>query len=223
MVTCFYYFCSIDVVWLSLPYQGIKFNRLFHILSAVKVSDPELIHQLLSNDAAAADKAWLHVYKSYYPVIKALVLKSHGSEQDAVDIFQDTLMILHKNIQARIFKGESTLKTYVYSIARNLWLKQYQKLQRNAMAEALAYETSDEDLAFVRNADVVSAMMGQLKDDCNKILKEYYYNNRSMAELQEMFGLNSIQATKNKKWRCLGYLVKLLKEKGLYDVKVLET
>lgn len=188
----------------------------------MKVSDQDLIHQLLSIDVATADKAWQHIYRSYYPVIKRLVLRSRGSEQDAVDVFQDTLMILHRNIRAEVFKGESTLKTYIYSIARNLWLKQYKKMQKSAIVEALAYETAAEDLAYVRNADIVSGLMEQLKDDCNKILREYYYNNRSMAELQEMFKLNSIQATKNKKWRCLGYLVKLIKQKGAYNVKMLE-
>ncbi|HYC85534.1 MAG TPA: sigma-70 family RNA polymerase sigma factor [Chryseosolibacter sp.] len=189
----------------------------------MKVSDQDLIHQLLSNDPATAEKAWQHVYKRYYPSIKALVLKLRGADQDAIDIFQDTLVIFHRNIRAGAFKGGATLKTYIYSIARNLWLRQYQKMQKNAGVEAVAYETATEDLDYIRNADIVSALMDQLKDDCKKILIEYYYNNRSMAELQEIFTLSSIQAAKNKKWRCLGYLVKLLKEKTEHDVKMLET
>jgi RNA polymerase sigma factor (sigma-70 family) len=188
----------------------------------VKVSDQELIYQLLSSDAATAEKAWQHVYRDYFPLIKGFVLKSRGSEQDAVDIFQDTLMILHRNIRTGIFRGDSTLKTYIYSIARNLWLRQYQRMQKNAVVEAFAYEHSAEDVAYVRNADLVSGLMQQLKEDCARILTEYYYNNRPMAELQEMFRLSSIQATKNKKWRCLTYLVKLLKQKGLHNVKELD-
>jgi hypothetical protein len=36
-----------------------------------------------------------------------------------------------------------------------------------------------------------------------------------MAELMEIFSVNSIQAAKNKKWRCMNYLIKLFKEKGV--------
>jgi RNA polymerase sigma factor (sigma-70 family) len=214
---------QIPDIWVYL-YSSENLIRIrevcYNIKGAVKVSDQDLIYQLLSSDKGIADKAWQHVYRSYYPVIKALVLKSRGTEQDAIDVFQDTLIVLDKNIRAGIFKGDSTLKTYIYSIGRNLWLKEYRLRQKKSYLEGPEYETASEDIAYIQYADMVLGLMEQLREDCRKILNEYYYNNRSMAELQEMFALNSIQATKNKKWRCLGYLVKLLQEKSGFPVKL---
>jgi predicted DNA-binding protein YlxM (UPF0122 family) len=72
-----------------------------------------------------------------------------------------------------------------------------------------------EHFDYLINVEMVTVLMDELQDDCQKILIEYYFNNRSMAELMEMFNVNSVQATKNKKWRCLTYLERLFKEKGV--------
>ena len=60
--------------------------------------------------------------------------------------------------------------------------------------------------------------MNELSDDCRDVLTEFYFNKRSMAELMEMFNVNSIQAAKNKKWRCLNCLARMFREKGFLPV-----
>lgn len=67
---------------------------------------------------------------------------------------------------------------------------------------------------YLINVEIVSLLMNELSDGCRKILNEYYCNNRSMAELKEIFNVNSVQAAKNKKWRCLNYLERLFKAKS---------
>ena len=61
----------------------------------------------------------------------------------------------------------------------------------------------------------MSLLMNELEKDCRDILTEYYFNKKTMAELKDLFNVNSIQAAKNKKWRCMNYLTKLFKEKGV--------
>ena len=65
------------------------------------------------------------------------------------------------------------------------------------------------------NVEIVTVLMNELGEDCRRILVEYYYNNRSFSELMELFNVNSIQAAKNKKWRCLKYLEKIFKERAV--------
>jgi hypothetical protein len=57
--------------------------------------------------------------------------------------------------------------------------------------------------------------MTELNDDCRRILVEYYFNSRSMEELKVMFDVNSVQAAKNKKWRCLNYLKRIFESKSI--------
>ena len=178
-------------------------------------SSRELLQQLLSNEITVAEKGWAFVYVNYYPMVSDMVRKKNGSENDAVDIFHDGLLIFNRNLKNGSFRGESTIKTYLYSICRNLWLKQFDRKQRQLEAEAESIVVSQQDIDYLVNVDVVSSLMNELNEGCRNILVEYYFNDRSMVELKDMFNVNSVQAAKNKKWRCLNCLERMLKEKGV--------
>ena len=181
----------------------------------MNASDQELIEQLLSADLVIREKAWEHLYQTYYPKVRDMVLKHSGSEDDAVDVFQDGLVILDYNLRNSTFRNESSLNTYIFSICKNLWFKEYNRKQKETLLQSELILETREHFDYLINVEIVTLLMNELQDDCRKILVEYYYNNRSMAELKDMFNVNSIQAAKNKKWRCLTYLERLFKEKGV--------
>mgnify|MGYP003576537867 FL=1 len=185
------------------------------MLDKVNASDQELINQLSSSDILVVEKGWEHVYASYYPMIRDMICHNSGMEDDASDIFHDALLIFDRNLKSGRFRGDSSIKTYLFSICKNLWLKEYEKKQKKMAAEAESILVSQQDVDYLINVEIVTLLMNELQEDCRNILIEYYYNNRSMAELMEMFNVNSIQAAKNKKWRCLNYLERLFKEKGV--------
>lgn len=178
-------------------------------------SDQELIQKLISNIASVREKSWEQIYVSYYPMVKDMVLKHSGSEEDATDVFQDGLVVLRLNLINGSFRSESTISTYLFSVCKNLWLKEYNKRTKQAMLQPEFILEARQNVDYLINVEIVTLLMNELQEDCRKILTEYYYHNRSMAELKEMFNVNSIQAAKNKKWRCLNYLVKLFKERGV--------
>lgn len=184
-------------------------------------SGKSLLDNLLSKKTAKRDQAWEYVYKTYYPMVRELIQKNSGTDEDATDIFQDGLLVLHRNISNGTFREESTIKTYIYSICRNLWLKELERRARRVTSShgflndpTMMADTTDE-LGYLIDTQVVELLISELQEDCRNILVEYYYNNRSMAELKEIFNVGSIQAAKNKKWRCMGYLVRLCKERGI--------
>ena len=88
-------------------------------------SNRELLQQLLSKEITVAEKGWEYVYTNYYPMVSDLIKRRNGSENDAIDIFHDGLLIFSRNLRNGNFRGESTIKTCLYSICRNLWLKQF--------------------------------------------------------------------------------------------------
>ena len=94
-------------------------------------------------------------------------------------------------------------------------MKECARKQKQSVAEAESILVTQEDIDYLINVEVVSLLMNELQEDCRSILIEYYYNNRSMAELKEIFNVNSIQVAKTKKWRCLNYLKRLFIEKGV--------
>jgi RNA polymerase sigma factor (sigma-70 family) len=180
----------------------------------VNETDQQLIQLLISRERATVEKGWEYVYANYFPTVRDMIHKNNGSLDDAVDVFQDALLILNRNLRDNTFRGDASIKTYLFSVCRNLWLKEYREKQRRLTVDAEAILVSEHDINYLARVEVVSILMDELGEDCRKILIEYYFNNKSMTELKEMFSVNSIQAVKNKKWRCLNYLERLFKEKG---------
>ena len=83
--------------------------------------DQKLIEQLLSAESITREKAWEFIYKSFYPMIKELITSHGGSLDDAVDTFQDGLLILNNSLTKGTFRYESSISTYLFGICKNLW------------------------------------------------------------------------------------------------------
>lgn len=75
--------------------------------------EDEFIEKLKAGDAAAFDT----LITDYAPDVFALLFRITGSESEASDLVQDTFLSALKNIGK--FRGEASLKTWLYSIAVN--------------------------------------------------------------------------------------------------------
>lgn len=173
-----------------------------------------LIEAIQMNDALAINKALQSLYEKYYWNVKNFVLKNQGSEADAKDLFQDGLMIVYDNVKANKFKSESSLETYLFAICRNVWLHRIQKVKKH---EALFLEILPDEQPDHSNTNIgqLEYVMRELKKDCQKVLIEFYYHKKSIPELKEIMGMNSDQVVKNKKKRCLNYLMEIIRQKKL--------
>ena len=56
-------------------------------------------------------------------ILKRYVLKNSGDKDDAKDVFQNTLIVFYKKVLIENFELSSKISTYLFSIAKNLWLK----------------------------------------------------------------------------------------------------
>lgn len=165
------------------------------------------------------------IYKENYPKIKAYVTKNNGSEEDAEDVFQEGVIVFYENLRNGKFKGEASVNTYFYSICRNIWLSTFKKNRGgNEFLEEIhqMYELEGEEI--VPNKEIIGRVFDELKEECKQLLVDFYYANKSIKELRERLGLNSDQAVKNKKGRCLKYLMNIvnkhqLTKESFYNVR----
>ena len=72
-----------------------------------------------------------YIYQELFPTIKYLVVKNSGNEEDAEDIFQDSLIVIFKKIRDNQLELSSSFRTYLYSVSRNLWLQKLNKRRNN--------------------------------------------------------------------------------------------
>lgn len=155
------------------------------------------------------------IYKAYFPMVLQLVITNSGSEDDAKDIFQESIIVLYDKVKAGNFELNSKLKTFLYSVCRRLWLKRLNVKGRysanvNDFEDVIAVE---HDLEVHEEKDKQFKQMDQalvhLGEPCKTIIEEFYLNNKSMQEICEMFGYTNADNAKNQKYKCLQRLKKL--------------
>lgn len=167
-----------------------------------------------SEDPQERTKAVELIYDQCYPKLKRYILQNDGTEEEAKDMFQEALVVTYKNVKAGLFKGHSSIETYVFSICKNLWLQHLRKTSRQK--QHLANLETDES-EKIENVDVklLDSVLKELKEDCRHLLIAFYYHQKTIKELQDQFEMKSEQVVKNKKGRCLKYLMGIIKKKKL--------
>ena len=84
-----------------------------------RLSDEEIIAGIRKRD----NRVLHYIYKNAFAPVKQLILHNAGSETDAEDIFQEALIVIFKKLRAEEdFEINAAFSTYIYSIARLLWL-----------------------------------------------------------------------------------------------------
>ena len=93
-----------------------------------RLSDKEILVGLRKRD----NRVLQYIYKNNLTPVKQLVLHNAGSESDAEDVFQEALIVIFKKLRDDpVFELDAAFSTYIYSIARLLWLKHLkQRLKR---------------------------------------------------------------------------------------------
>ncbi len=180
-----------------------------------ELTDDILLSMLRSADEKICDKALRSIYKNNYDIVANFVEKNSGNTADAADIFQDGVIALFEQVRNGSFKGDSTIRTYLYSICRNLWLKRLRK--SSTKKETYGQEVDvvqEEDLVLdlmiaEESSEKLADLLGGLGANCQKILLLYYYERRRMKEIAKILNLANDQVAKNKKNRCLNKLKEL--------------
>ena len=179
-------------------------------MKPVQVATEEEQIRLLQN---GDDRILQVIYRQYYQTIVNLVMNNSGSLQEAKDIYQETLIIFYEKVKDENFELNCKLKTFLYSISRNLWLKQLQHKKRftNSISDSEEYlEIPWEEAG--KKEDQYQAMhtaLESLGEPCRSILKDFYMHSQSMEEITEKFGYTNADNAKNQKYKCLKRLKKV--------------
>jgi len=163
------------------------------------------------------DAAIKLVYRDHFESMAWLVKNNNGSQQDAEDIFQEVVVSFIELVQKGKFRGESSVKTFLFSMTKNTWLNELKKRGRTGARE-LKYEKAKDqqemDVShFIAEQEAKKQVMdvvGQLGDTCKKILVMFYYENLSMKEILVNLEYENEQVVRNKKYKCLKQLEQMI-------------
>lgn len=197
---------------MGLPFYKDQDQQMTHftveaILEGIKNSNNEVLR---------------YVYTKYYPEIRFFVIKNSGTDEDAKDVFQESLIVIYKKLKEDSLDLTCAFKTYLYSVARIIWLKH---LERNK------FRTSDieEDQVFVIFEDDTEKRIFEqeryrlyqkhfltLHKDCQAILR-LFLQKVPLKDIQKKLNLSSEKYVKKRKFQCKEILMKRITNDPNYN------
>ena len=170
---------------------------------------------LLEGIAAEDRNSVEQLYRQHYIMIQTMVLANAGTKDDAADLFQETVIVLYEKIKNGSFELNCLLKTFLYSIARRLWLKKLQQQQRyisqpDGLEETVPVEDEIENhLKLQNDFFIMESAMNKVGEPCKSLLQAYYLQKKHMNVIAQEFGYTNADNAKTQKYKCLVRLKKL--------------
>ncbi len=185
-----------------------------------RLSDEDIVAGLRKRD----NRVLQYIYKNSFTPVKQLILHNAGSESDAEDIFQETLIVIFKKLRKdEDFELNAAFSTYIYSIARLLWLKHLRKIKKididplnRDMEERIEFEepspVEDKDLRMA----IYQRTLVKIPEDCQKILL-LTAQDLSSLEIAQQLGFRSEGYVRKRRHFCKEYLINKIKEDSDYQ------
>lgn len=171
----------------------------------IHFSDRAIVEGLKLN----SDYIIKHVYQEFFPTIRYLIKKNTGNDEDAEDIFQESLIVVLKNVEKEDFYLSCSFLTYLYSISRNLWMQKLKLKKKSATSFDLIEEffnipetsTPETVEAEQMKYRIYREHFNAMEKDCQRILL-LSLQKFSSKDIAETMGYGSENYAKTKKYNC---------------------
>lgn len=182
-----------------------------------RYSSKELIQGIRKRD----NTVLTYIYRNYYQSVLHFVMNNSGTDHDAKDVFQEALIVVFENVRGdKNFKLDSNLQTYLFSVARIIWMHHLKRVRGNMVSldESHEYIEFEEPQPFQEHDfdyALYQKVFLELPKDCQKIIK-MSNKNVSHKEIANKMGFKSENYITKRKHFCKEYLIKLIKENPDY-------
>jgi RNA polymerase sigma factor (sigma-70 family) len=177
--------------------------------------DSEIVSRVRSGEQM--DDVIRGLYRRDFSSLSWYVMNNSGTRQDAEDTFQETIMAFIDAVQNDKFRGDSSIKTFLFSMNRFIWLNELKKRGRALAREEKFEKEQDKIQPDVGHwideregrAELIR-LVDELGESCRTILLLFYYENRPMREIVAATNYENEQVVRNKKYKCLKQLEEMV-------------
>jgi RNA polymerase sigma factor (sigma-70 family) len=157
------------------------------------------------------------IYKELFPVVRYYVMSNGGNQDDAKDVFQETIIIIFKQIDQNSFEIKTGFEAYLYGVSRLVWLK---ILRNKATHDRNILQLEEPENSYLPSENMVEDELEmrlfrkhilRLGEDCQKVLR-MIAEGIPYEEIAFKLGYKSEKIVRNKKYKCKEYLIKMIKE-----------
>lgn len=182
-------------------------------------SDQHYIEALLQNDQQVVRE----IYQRFTPAIRSHILKNRGSEEDAADIFQESLIDIYNQAKYKGLQLTCPFEPFLLLICKRKWLNELKKRGHSPVTK-LSDDLSDwgEDVfaaaeRISREEDKARIFLEQfqrLGEKCRDILRLSLTGDR-LEKVAETLGV-TYGYLRKKKSECMATLMSYIQETPSY-------
>jgi RNA polymerase sigma factor (sigma-70 family) len=176
--------------------------------------DSKLLDALRNGDDSVLEELFHKNRRS----IASLVIRNHGTEDDAEDVLQESLIVLWERIRKGTFEYQAKLSTFIYATAKNIWFRKLAQQRREFPSTSETFEIPSGDSTPIEEMEenerilAVEQAMEEIGNPCRDILLLYYWEEQTMEEIAVKLGFANADTVKSKKYQCKKALEKLVKK-----------
>lgn len=176
------------------------------------LSNEDILVELRSQNNRRVDRVIMQLYDDVLPFVRNMVSGKQGLALDHEDILQEALAVLYQKAQVEDFAMSGSIKSYLIGICKNIWYKKLRSLNRLPLDELGNLQLSDEEIDETEEMQIslISSIIQQLTEECQKVLTMFYFEKRSMKEIAQMMGYKEETVAKTKKYKCITNLRKMV-------------
>lgn len=159
------------------------------------------------------------LYQNNFHYCTSFITNNKGTLEDAKELFQESLIVLLKNAADPTFKIKYAIRTYLYTVCKNLWLKQLRKKKKEGFVQSIDHEDKEtvliaedtlEEKQTLENHHLrLEECMNKLKKDARRLLQLTFYQKLPDKEIAPMMGY-SFQFVRQKRKRVVVQLRKCM-------------
>ena len=177
----------------------------------VNQEEKKLLEKIVNRD----EKSLLLVYKKYHPLIFKYVKSQIANYQTAEELTQDIFLDFIEAL--RDFRFQSSLKTFIFSIARHKVIDQIRKKKiKNILfshlpsfiVEGLKVVLIDEEIDKKELQEKIAKIINSLPNDYQLILRLKYIEGVKIKEISEKLKMN-FKATESLLFRARKSFIKV--------------
>ena len=163
------------------------------------------------------EKVIAEIYKQLFPSVRQFIYRNNGSAEDARDIFNDAIIVVMERVRENTLELHCSLKTYVYAISKNLWLKKL----KSEKIETINYDEIEETMAGAElieeefyNIDRARLLyqkhLVKMSPTCRIIIAKFL-EGKSFRDITEEMNYGNEGYARKRKYRCIKLLIKKIK------------
>lgn len=161
------------------------------------------------------------LYKEIMPAVKKYIRSNGGSNDDAHDVFQESLLSVYKRVFNSNEVASENLNGYLYKACVYNWINRAKYQSKFTSIEDIRQDkvVTNESVFFDVGTDErkssISSLFQRLGEKCKTVLELSIYSELSQEDIMERMQLTSIGSVKMQYKRCKMKLMELLKNEPL--------